>query len=363
MSVSSYDEWSPLREVIVGSPAGYDGHELDLSFRLFFKVFDEFTDRRHVAIRQQYVEELCEDVEELVKALESVSVTVRRPLPRSASVCVRTPHWKATPTPALNVRDQAIVLGDEIIETPPQVRARYFENDLLKPVFAGYFARGARWTVMPRPVMTDQSFDLARARAKDPDHVPSIGQPDHSDTGMGIEMMFDGAQCLRFGRDVVVNVATEHHALGAQWLQRHFGERFRFHVMHRLDNNHIDTQVLPLRPGTLLLRSRQVIEHLPEPLRRWDHIYAPEPDPLEFPDYCPEDLTLTGLYIDMNVLSIDDRTVIANSEAPRLVRILENHGFTVIPVRHRHRRLFGGGFHCFTLDTVRAGSGPEDYFS
>ena len=35
-------------------------------------------------------------------------------------------------------------------------------------------------------------------------------------------------------------------------------------------------------------------------------------------------------------------------------------GFTVVPVRHRHRRLFGGGFHCFTLDTVRAG-GCEEY--
>ncbi|MGW0735599.1 hypothetical protein [Streptomyces sp. NPDC002851] len=72
-------------------------------------------------------------------------------------------------------------------------------------------------------------------------------------------------------------------------------------------------------------------------------------------------MTLTSLYIDMNVLSIDESTVIANSEAPRLVRTLEKHGFTVIPVRHRHRRLFSGGFHCFTLDTVRAGSGAEDY--
>lgn len=42
------------------------------------------------------------------------------------------------------------------------------------------------------------------------------------------------------------------------------------------------------------------------------------------------------------------------------MRTLEKHRFTVVPVRHRHRRLFGGGFHCFTLDTVRA-AGPEDY--
>ncbi|GAA1932332.1 hypothetical protein GCM10009837_67600 [Streptomyces durmitorensis] len=36
--------------------------------------------------------------------------------------------------------------------------------------------------------------------------------------------------------------------------------------------------------------------------------------------------------------------------------------FDVVPVRHRHRRLFGGRFHCFTLDTRRTG-GFEDYVS
>ena len=49
-------------------------------------------------------------------------------------------------------------------------------------------------------------------------------------------------------------------------------------------------------------------------------------------------------------------------EGRRDVQVLERRGFTVVPVRHRHRRLFGGGFHCFTLDTVRRG-GPEDYLS
>lgn len=34
----------------------------------------------------------------------------------------------------------------------------------------------------------------------------------------------------------------------------------------------------------------------------------------------------------------------------------------MVPVRHRHRRLFGGGFRFFTLDTHRTG-GFEDYLS
>lgn len=52
--------------------------------------------------------------------------------------------------------------------------------------------------------------------------------------------------------------------------------------------------------------------------------------------------------------------MIVNDACLGLIRTLGDHKFTVVPVRHRHRRLFGGGFHCFTLDTVRTG-GPEDY--
>ncbi|KUL37275.1 glycine amidinotransferase [Streptomyces sp. NRRL F-4489] len=362
MALNSYDEWSPLREIIVGSPAGYDGHELDLSFRLFFKVFDEFTDASRKTIKKRYVEELCEDVEGLVAALKDASVTVHRPLPLTRPADFHTAHWRSIGTPALNVRDQALILGDEIIETPPQIRARYFENDLLKPVFAQYFARGAKWTVMPRPVMTDRSFDLTAARAKDPEHVPGDDELPVTAADMGAEMLFDAAQCLRFGRDIIVNAATANHRAGVAWLRRYLDGRFRLHTMHALDNNHIDTQVLPLRPGTLLLRNPGVLEFLPEPLRRWDRIYMPAPDPTDFPGYGSDDLTLTSLYIDMNVLSLDESTVVVNSQAPRLIKTLESHGFDVVPVRHRHRRLFGGGFHCFTLDTVRAGSGPEDYF-
>ncbi|MFI5828669.1 hypothetical protein ACIA6C_15690 [Streptomyces sp. NPDC051578] len=49
-----------------------------------------------------------------------------------------------------------------------------------------------------------------------------------------------------------------------------------------------------------------------------------------------------------------------NDACRTLIRTLEDHKFAVVPVLHRHRRLFGGGFHCFTLDMVRAG-GAEEY--
>lgn len=372
VGVNSFDEWSPLREVIVGSGVGYTAHELETSFKLFYHDVARRAFRTPASdgvllndvrpVKQQYVDELNEDIEGLVEALRSLHVTVHRPLPLPDSIRFRTPAWDGTIIPALNVRDQTLVLGEEIIETPPLVRARYFESNLLKPVFYEYFRQGARWTVMPRPIMTDQSFDLSYVT--DDGHVSADDIVDvrPSPFDVGYEMMLDAAQCIRFGRDVLINVSTANHAMAYEWLRRHTGTRFRYHEVYRLADNHLDSIVLPLRPGTLLVRSPEFVARLPESLQKWDVIFPPEPNNNAFPEYTSDDLVITSRFIDVNILSVSPDTVIVNSLYPELARTLESRGFTVVPVRHRHRRLFGGGFHCFTLDTVREGS-AEDYLS
>ncbi|MEV6923835.1 glycine amidinotransferase [Dactylosporangium sp. NPDC051485] len=379
MRLNSYDEWSPLKEVIVGSAVNYTSHERELSFELFFHdnlVRSEWyyprlttagapvaADLTRSPINQRYVDELVEDVDGIAKTLESLSVKVHRPLDVDASTAeVRTPAWSASVVPPLNVRDNTLIVGDEIIETPPMIRSRYFETQFLKPVFAEYFRRGARWTVMPRPFMTDASFDLSYARSSASAGGPTepIQEPRESPYDVGFEMLFDGAQVLRLGRDLVVNISTQNHALAVDWLERHLEGRFRIHRVHRLSDSHIDSMVLALRPGTLLVRSPKVLDQLPAGLRKWDLIVPPPPERNNFPQYGQDDLLLTSLFIDLNVLSVSPDTVLVNEACPELIRTLEQHRFTVVPVRHRHRRLFGGGFHCFTLDTVREG-GPEDY--
>lgn len=384
MKLNSFDEWSPLREVIVGSALNYTSHERELSFDLFFhdNIINDNVIRtewyyprlsvpggaepgspasHRSRIKQRYVDELNEDVDGIVKALESLSVTVHRPLTLDSTTTeVRTPAWSAAVVPPLNVRDNTLILGDEIIETPPMIRSRYFETQFLTPVFAEYFRQGARWTVMPRPLMTDASFDPSYASSSAGGPTEPVADRESSPYDVGFEMMFDGAQCLRLGRDVVINISTANHAMACDWLERHLEGRFRIHRVHRLSDSHIDSMVLALRPGTLLVRSEAVAEYLPDSLRSWDRIAAPAPTANAFPQYDDDDLVLTSPYIDLNVLSVSPDTVLVNEACPELMRTLERNRFTVVPVRHRHRRLFGGGFHCFTLDTVRDG-GPEDY--
>lgn len=381
MKLNSFDEWSQLREVIVGSALNYTSHARELSFDLFFHeniTRTEWyyprlgasgsgtgTNRKQVQlpIKQRYVEELIEDVEGIVQTLQSLSVKVHRPMDLDKDTTnVQTPAWSAAVVPPLNVRDIALIVGDEIIETAPMIRSRYFETQLLKRVFADYFRRGARWTLMPRPWMTDASFDLSYANSTAGGPTEPIEDPQPTPYDVGFEMMFDGAQCVRLGRDIVANISTANHASACDWLERHLAGRFRIHRVYRLSDSHIDSMLLALRPGTLLVRSKQVADFLPEQLRKWDMIVAPLPEANNFPQYDETDLVLTSPYIDLNVLSVSPDTVLVNEACPELIRTLEQNKFTVVPVRHRHRRLFGGGFHCFTLDTVRDG-GLEDYLS
>lgn len=379
MLLNSHDDFTPLREIIVGSAANYLSHERDLTFELFHH--ENLTGFRSDwayprlattgaarpdswAVKRRYTDELHEDVEKLASTLTALGITVHRPLPLPPDAApISGLGWQAAPTPALNIRDNTLILGGEIIETPPAIRSRYLETRLLAPVFRGYYEAGARWTTMPRPILTDQSFDLSYAR----DAATTLGgptepvdDPQPSPYDVGFEMMLDGAQVLRLGQDLIVNVAHANHRLALDWLARHLNGRYRLHPVDRMADNHIDSMLLALRPGVFLARHDGIRDLLPAAFQSWTFIIAPEPDPGAFPAYDEADLVLTSPYIDLNVLSVDENTVLVNAECTGLMKTLEVEGFTVVPVRHRHRRLFGGGFHCFTLDTHRTGS-CEDY--
>ncbi|MCO7126034.1 hypothetical protein NIE88_09625 [Sporolactobacillus shoreicorticis] len=379
MILNSYNDWSPLKEIIVGSAENYISHERDLSFDTFFHdnlfrsdwAYPRLNRRKGLEkessnwkIKQRYVEELNEDVEGLVKTLKDLGVKVHRPLklpPNAQSI--RGLGWESIPVPALNIRDNTLIVGNEIIEMAPQVRSRYLETRLLTKVFAHYFNEGAKWSTMPRPILTDLSFDLSYARDMETTlggPTEPIEDPASSPYDVGFEAMLDGAQCLRLGRDILVNIANKNHALGCNWLERHLGKEYRVHRIYRMSDNHIDSMLLALRPGVFLARHSDIKKLLPEPFDKWKIIVAPEPSENNFPKYDDGDLVLTSPYIDLNVLSINVDTILVNESGVDLIRKLEKEGFNVIPVKHRHRRLFGGGFHCFTLDTVREGE-IEDY--
>jgi glycine amidinotransferase len=198
----------------------------------------------------------------------------------------------------------------------------------------------------------DHNFDTSFLR--------ELGFSEQTTKEPAYEIMFDGAQVMRVGRDLVFNASSENHRLGATWLALHLGDEYRVHVT-QLTDTHIDGELLPLRPGVLLARDAVDIGLLPEPMRNWDVIrYTWLDRPLEISqDGVP---LVASQSVGMNVLSLDQEHVVAQDIQTTLMRDLEKCGFTPIPCRWRHGRSLGGGFHCVTLDIRRKGE-LEDYFA
>ena len=77
--------------------------------------------------------------------------------------------------------------------------------------------------------------------------------------------------------------------------------------------------------------------------------------------YTTEDEIWSSPAIDVNVLSIDTDTIICHDEyQPLLQPLLKPYNIEAIPCRMRHSEIFGGAFHCITLD-VRRRSKLESY--
>lgn len=365
MKIHSNNEWDPLKEVIVGNVFDRMAIENDLSFQLFFKdnLYGWLQNSRElITIKEQYITELKEDLAEFVKVLEANGVNVHRPFPMSTPPTYTVDGKRVIGSPALNVRDQCIIIDDAIVQTAPCQRSRYYENDLLLHIFGD--AEG-RQISMPKSDMRDENFDTELIEYKrsvtkgstqdeitnwddskffkDTDFIGEIPK--------NIQMMIDGANCVRFGDDIIINISNRNQYLGYVWFLNNFPEK-NWHPIYSLCDNHLDSFIVPLCEGVLLLRNKQFLEQMPDFLKSWKIIYPPDTTP-QFPTYTDSDAMLTSTYIDMNVLSLDGRKIICNTLYPELAELLYKEGFDPIPVQHRHRRIFAGGFHCFTLDLHR----------
>ncbi|MFF5265004.1 hypothetical protein ACFY4C_39305 [Actinomadura viridis] len=194
--LNSHDDFSPLREIVVGAAKNYTSHDREVSFEVFhhdnLKGFRSdwayprlttparYRPERSWKIKQRYAEELAEDVEGLAATLTAAGVRVHRPLDLPDGVApIAGFGWQAPPVPPLNIRDNTLILADEIIETPPCIRSRYLETRLLAPVFRHYFQLGAggrrcRGRCSPTPAST-----CPTAATPTP---PSAGRPNRSPT-------------------------------------------------------------------------------------------------------------------------------------------------------------------------------------
>ena len=345
--VWSCNEWDPLEEVIVGNPLNARFPTPDPSTRLA-----EFPDRPLEKIPQGpfpewIIEETEEDLAAFIAVLTGLGITVKRPETWPHEARFSTVHWEARGYYNYCPRDLLLVIGDQIIETPNVIRSRAQETYSYRALLIDYLKSGARWYSAPKPMLLDSLFEVDLTRP-----TPRNDEP-----------AFDAANVLRFGRDLIFLVSSTGNELGAQWLQTLLGEGFRVHLLKDVYfGSHVDSTIAALRPGLVLCNpARLSHETLPGILKQWDVLYSP---PMENTGRYDADYLSKSIgsdWIDMNLFSINPGLVVVDRDQTALIRLLEKKGLDVIPLKLRHSKMLGGGFHCVTLDVRRRGT-LERYF-
>ncbi len=351
--VMSHNEWDPLEEVIVGVVEGAIVPPWDSILEAtvpdhatwFFKKYGGRP------FPEEMIEKASLQLNNLVSVFESLNIVVRRPEQFDFSITYQTPWWRSTGLYAAMPRDVAMVVGDIIVEAPMAWRTRYFEIFAYRKLIQEYFDRGARWLAAPKPTMAGEFYD------------PKYHSDQHTINGVkqfvisNTEIAFDAADFVRCGQDLFVQKSQVTNAKGIEWVRRHIGEQYSVHEVEFGDTHpmHIDTTIVPLAPGKLLINPTWVTK-IPSQFKSWDILIAPQPmQPYDSGLYFSSD------WLTMNMLSIDEKKVMVEASEQPMIDALVKWGFDPIPVPFRDFYPFGGSIHCATLDIRRRGS-LQSYF-
>jgi glycine amidinotransferase len=354
--VSSHHEWDPLEEVVVGR---LEGATIPSRHPVVACNIPPWAARlQGLAAGFRYpgflVEQAQQELDQFITLLQSLGVTVRRPDAVDFRQRFSTPDWSSYGFCNTCPRDSLLVIGDEIIETPMAWPCRYFETHSYRSLLKDYFRRGARWTAAPKPQLTDELFETDF-------RTPAVGEPMRYIL-TEYEPVFDAADFVRAGRDLFVTRSNVTNRMGIEWLRRHLGPEYRVHEIESRCRTpmHIDTTFVLLSPGKVMVNPEYIdVDRLPDVLKSWDVLIAPEPDPID--ERFLKITSMCGKWLSMNVLMVDEKRVIAERHHTKTLRALEKWGFEPIPCDLLHYAPFGGSFHCATLDVRRSGT-LESYF-
>lgn len=301
--ISSYNEWDPLKKVIVGDIADANWPVTDPVFALESqKTTWKESPVPRGPVPQRIIDETTEDLNSLVTMLISLGVDVVRPDPLN----FQTHDGMYNYCP----RDRLLVYGDTIVDPAMMYPCRNMEL---------------------------QSYH---------DIVDSVANYIHMPRNEG--MVLDAANVLRLGNSMLFLESASGNRAAYNWLCDQFPE-VHIELCNFYAGVHIDSTIVPLREGLVLLNGSRVNEeNCPKVFDKWDKIYINDVVAQDFYQY-----PYASKWIALNLLVVDPHTVICDKYQTDLIKTLEQRRFTVIPMELRHSRTLGGGFHCVTLDIWR----------
>lgn len=332
------NEWDPLEEVLVGRATNariampdrglhaveYSG--LSTPMAIPSGDYD-----------QRVIEETEEDLAVLIEELTRLNVIVRRPDIFDHSMVYGSPDWSSDGQYNYCPRDLFLTLGDKLIEAPMTLRCRQYETWSFKSVLTDYLQKGACWIAAPRPRLADSMY--RRHNTTEQDSVLGEDEP-----------VFDAANVLKLGDDLLYLISDTGNRMGADWLQRVVGADFQVHAYKGVySGSHVDTTIAPIREGLVVLNGERIHRgNVPDLFEGWDQIFLTDIVDIGFTG-----TSYASKWIGMNLLMVTPDLAIVDSNQMPLIRALQRHKVSVLPLQLRHARTLGGGFHCVTLDIRR----------
>jgi len=164
------------------------------------------------------------------------------------------------------------------------------------------------------------------------------------------DMIMDAANVCRLGDTWLFLESPSGNRAAYDWLCNKFPQ-VNIELCNFYAGVHIDSTIVPLREGLVMLNASRVTEaNCPQALRDWEKIWITDDMivPQDFYQY-----PYASKWIAMNMLSLDPETAIVDAAQTHLIGVLKQHGIDSVPLTLTHSRTMGGGFHCVTLDTRR----------
>jgi scyllo-inosamine-4-phosphate amidinotransferase 1 len=304
LTIDSWNEWDPLKEIIVGSATGARWPTDDPVFsRESEKTTWKESPPPSGPVPGWIVDETNEDLQGLVEILEKAGVRVHRPVDQDFASFGGMYNYCP--------RDRLLIAGKTVVDVSMMYPCRDPEIWALEEVWRP--KKGRKYITMPRDGMVCDAANICRL----------------NDKWLYLE-------------------SASGNRAAAEWLADQFPD-IDIHGCDFYSGVHIDSTIVPLREGLVMLNASRVTpQNCPEILAGWDKIWIHDCVAQDFYQY-----PYASKWIGMNVLSIDPQTVIVDRAQKGIITELESRGFTVIPHQLRHSRTLGGGFHCVTLDTWR----------
>jgi len=363
--VNSWNEWDPLKRIIVGVAEGTMVQALEPACERSWPEYG-FPKGTTGPYPRDMTDMANEQLDNFAKTLESHGVCVDRPTPLDFSQTVSTPDWEqGTMFGCMPPRDLLLTVGNEILEATMSYRSRWFEYLCYRPLINQYYKADPnfRHEAAPKPRLTEKTYKSdfygTWQKLSEEEKNKVIETSDWILTEE--EPCFDAADVVRCGKDLFVQKSMVTNEAGIRWLRQHFPS-LRVHMVRYRESMpwHMDSTLIPLRPGLVMVNPvRTPIDDRQVEIFKvndWEVIEAPRTVLKQ-----KRPMTFCSLWLNMNILVIDPQTVCVEASEGPVMDLLSKHGMNVVPVPFYEVSPFGGGLHCATADVYREGP-LEDYF-